>query len=69
METLKPGCPRNVESGETYLSWLYPQSIGWFEDRDEKGDDATKLINYRGDFRNATATLALLITNKMPNKQ
>ena len=28
MEILKPGCPRNVESGETSLSWLYSQSIG-----------------------------------------
>ena len=28
MEALKPGCPRNVESGDNGLSWLYPQSIG-----------------------------------------
>ena len=28
MEVMKPGCPGNVESGETSLSWLYPQSIG-----------------------------------------
>ena len=28
MEILKPGCLRNVESGETSLSWLYPRSIG-----------------------------------------
>ena len=28
MEILKPGCPRNVESGETSLSWIYPRSIG-----------------------------------------
>ena len=28
MEVMKPGCPGNVESGETSLSWLHPQSIG-----------------------------------------
>ena len=28
LEVMKPGCPGNVESGETWLSWLYPQSIG-----------------------------------------
>ena len=28
MEILKPGCPGNVESGETSLSWLYTRSIG-----------------------------------------
>ena len=28
MEILDPGCRRNVESGETSLSWLYPRSIG-----------------------------------------
>ena len=28
MEILKPGCPRNVESWDTSLSWLYPRSIG-----------------------------------------
>ena len=28
MKVMKPGCPGNVESGETSLSWLYPQSIG-----------------------------------------
>ena len=28
LEILKPGCLRNVENGETSLSWLYPRSIG-----------------------------------------
>ena len=28
MEILKLGCPGNVKSGETSLSWLYPRSIG-----------------------------------------
>ena len=28
VEVMKPGCPGNVESGETSLSWPYPQSIG-----------------------------------------
>ena len=28
MEILKPGCLRNVENGETSLSWIYPRSIG-----------------------------------------
>ena len=27
MEIFKPGCLRNGESGETSLSWIYPQSI------------------------------------------
>ena len=28
MEVMRPGCPGNVESGETSLSWLYSRSIG-----------------------------------------
>ena len=27
IEVMKPGCPGIVESGDTILSWLYPQSI------------------------------------------
>ena len=28
MKVMKPWCPKNVESEETSLSWLYPRSIG-----------------------------------------
>ena len=55
MEILKPGCPRNVESGETSLSWLYLQSIG----SQCKIKDQRYCVGSKGPWKSLKVTLSI----------